>query len=64
MIVNQNLPTSTLLEVKINDKITDESGLTGTVADIQIQETDEYLLFLFKLTEGKLISVRKIKNIC
>ncbi|WP_316805613.1 hypothetical protein [Pedobacter nototheniae] len=64
MIVNSKLPTSTLLEVKVNDKINDEKGTSGTVKDILIQETDEYLLFLFTLSDGQLITVKKVKNIC
>ncbi|MCZ4243570.1 hypothetical protein [Pedobacter punctiformis] len=64
MIVSANLPTSALLEVKVKDKISDEKGTSGVVKAIQIQETDEYLLFLFALADDKIISVRKIKNIC
>nr|WP_199156393.1 hypothetical protein [Pedobacter sp. ASV2] len=64
MIVSQHLPTSTLLDVKINDKISDEKGTAGKVEHIQIEENDEYLLFLFQLINGEIISVKKVKNIC
>jgi len=63
MIVNNTLPTSTLLDVKIGDYLESEN-LSGEVSEIDIQETDEYLMFLFLLDNSKEIIVRKLKQIC
>lgn len=62
-IINDNLPTSTLLEIKIGEVITDGKGQSGTVKSIEISETDEFLMFLFRL-EGSHIIVRKLKQVC
>lgn len=64
IIVNNQLPTSTLLEIKISNEITDDNGIFGVVEDIDIQETDEYLQFFFKLDSGAQIAVRKLKQVC
>jgi len=44
--VHDSLPTSTLLEVKVGEVITDGKGQSGTVISIEISETDEFLMFL------------------
>jgi len=62
-IVNDHLPTSTLLEIKAGEVITDGKGQSGTVKSIEISETDEFLMFLFQL-EGSHIIVRKLKQVC
>jgi len=62
-IINDNLPTSTLLEIKIGEVITDGKGQSGTVKSIEISETDEFLMFLF-LIEGSHIIIKKLKQVC
>lgn len=62
--VNKNLPTSTLLEIKVTDQIDNGEGKCGEVSVINIQETDEYLIFLFGLSNGSEIEIRKLKQIC
>ena len=61
--VNDNLPTSTLLELKVGDEITDENGQSGKIKTIEISETDEFLMFLFHL-ESKHIVIKKLKQVC
>lgn len=61
--VNDSLPTSTLLEIKAGEVITDGKGQSGTVKIIEISETDEFLMFLFQL-EGSHIIVKKLKQVC
>lgn len=62
--LNQNLPTSTLLDVKIGDHVNDGSSKSGVVDAINITESDEYLQFLFKLANDVEIEIRKLKQIC
>ena len=62
-IINDNLPTSTLLEIKIGEVITDGKGQSGIVKSIEISETDEFLMFLFRLETGYII-VKKLKQVC
>lgn len=62
-IINDNLPTSTLLELKVGDEITNGNDQSGTIKNIEISETDEFLMFLFQL-EGSHIIVKKLKQIC
>lgn len=62
-IINDNLPTSTLLEIKIGEVITDGKGQSGIVKSIEISETDEFLMFLFQL-ETSYIIVKKLKQVC
>ncbi len=63
IIVNDKLPTSTLLELKNGDAITNENNQSGVIDNIEITETDEFLMFRFMLTEGE-INVRKLKQVC
>ncbi|TCD28248.1 hypothetical protein EZ456_06050 [Pedobacter psychrodurus] len=62
-IINDNLPTSTLLELKVGDEITDGNNQSGTIKSIEISETDEFLMFLFQL-EGSHNIVKKLKQVC
>lgn len=62
-IISNDLPTSTLLELKVGDEITDGNTQSGTIKNIEISETDEFLMFLFQL-EGSHIIVKKLKQIC
>jgi hypothetical protein len=57
-------PTSDLLNIKINDLIINEYGISGQVKSIDIIDTDEFWLFTFLLESNELIEIRKIKNIC
>jgi hypothetical protein len=61
--VQDSLPTSTLLEIKVGEAITDGKGQSGTVTSIEISETDEFLMFLFQL-EGSHIIIKKLKQVC
>ncbi|MBB6235838.1 hypothetical protein HDC90_000438 [Pedobacter sp. AK013] len=61
--ISDNLPTSTLLELKVGDEITNEHDRFGTIKDIEISETDEFLMFLFQL-ETSYIIVKKLKQVC
>jgi len=63
IIVNDKLPTSTLLELKTGDLIATENNQSGAIEHIEISETDEFLMFCFLLTEGE-INVRKLKQVC
>ncbi|PWS28756.1 hypothetical protein DHW03_02630 [Pedobacter yonginense] len=62
--INQNIPTSTLLDVKVGDEVDNGAGKAGEVSKINITETDEYLQFLFGLNNGQEIEIRKLKQIC
>ncbi|MGM9475731.1 hypothetical protein ACS5PU_04840 [Pedobacter sp. GSP4] len=61
--VNNSLPTSTLLELKVGDMISNSNDLSGTIKSIEISETDEFLLFIFQL-ENNQIEVKKLKQVC
>ena len=62
--LNDNIPTSTLLEIKVGDTISDDSGLSGVVVNIAIQETDEFLMLIFGLQEGGEIKAKKLRQVC
>lgn len=62
--VNENTPTSDLLAIKTGTNLSDGHLITGFVSKINIIDTDEFWLFVFNLSNGKYIEVRKIKNIC
>ncbi|ARS39641.1 hypothetical protein CA265_08255 [Sphingobacteriaceae bacterium GW460-11-11-14-LB5] len=61
--INDNLPTSTLLELKVGDEITDGNTQSGTIKNIEISETDEFLMFIFQL-EKQHLTVKKLKQVC
>jgi hypothetical protein len=61
--VNDSLPTSTLLEIKVGEVITDGNSQSGSVKSIEISETDEFLMFLFQLEDNHII-VKKLKQVC
>ncbi len=61
--INDNLPTSTLLELKVGDEITDGNTQSGTIKNIEISETDEFLMFIFRLDKQHII-VKKLKQVC
>ncbi|KQM72645.1 hypothetical protein ASE74_22490 [Pedobacter sp. Leaf216] len=61
-IVSDSLPTSTLLDLKVGNEISDNQH-SGIIKSIKISETDEFLMFLFQL-EHKNIIVKKLKQIC
>ncbi|MDQ0639398.1 hypothetical protein QF042_002963 [Pedobacter sp. W3I1] len=61
--ISDNLPTSTLLELKVGDEITNGNDQSGTIKSIEISETDEYLMFLFQLENSPII-IKKLKQIC
>lgn len=62
--VNDNIPTSTLLDIKIGDEIIESSGLSGVVVNIAIKETDDYLQLIFGLQEGGEITAKKLRQVC
>jgi len=62
-IINDNLPTSALLDLKAGDEITNGNDRFGTIKNIEISETDEFLMFLFQLESSHII-VKKLKQIC
>lgn len=62
--VDENTPTSDLLEIKQNTLIADNTGTSGLVEKVEVANTDEFWLFTFYLADGKQIEIRKIKNIC
>jgi len=64
LLIDNNTPTSTLLEIKKNDLIEDEKGVYGTVEKVEINNDDAFWLFIFRLTDGSQIEIKKIKNIC
>jgi len=61
--VSDKLPTSTLLELKVGDEISAEHKQNGKIQNIEITETDEYLMFRFICAEDE-INVRKLKQVC
>lgn len=61
--VSDSLPTSTLLELKVGEEITDGNNLSGPIKSIEISETDEFLMFLFQV-ESSYIMVKKLKQVC
>lgn len=63
IIVNDQLPTTTLLELKVGDEITNENNLSGKISAIEISETDEFLMFLFQLENSQMI-IKKLKQVC
>jgi len=63
IFVSDKLPTSTLLELKVGDLISNNQDLSGTIQKIEIGETDEFLMFRFVLADGE-IEVRKLKQVC
>jgi len=63
MMVSDKMPTSALLEIKTGDQISKDS-IQGTVTRIEIQETDEFLQFIFSLEGTQQIVVRKLKQVC
>ena len=62
-MVSDKMPTSALLEIKTGDQISKDS-IQGTVTRIEIQETDEFLQFIFSLEGTQQIVVRKLKQVC
>ncbi|RNL53401.1 hypothetical protein [Pedobacter jejuensis] len=64
MLIDNETPTSDLLEVKLNDFISDKFGNEGVVNKISINDSDEFWLFIFSLSNNKSIEITKIKNIC
>ncbi len=64
ILINDNLPTSTLLEIKVGDTIVDDKGLSGIVVNIAIQETDDFLMLIFGLQEGGQIITKKLRQVC
>ncbi|WP_156131526.1 hypothetical protein [Pedobacter kyungheensis] len=63
IFVHDKLPTSTLLELKVGDAISNNHDLSGNIEKIEISETDEFLMFRFVLPAGEII-VRKLKQVC
>lgn len=61
---NQDTPTSTLLSLKIGDSAEFDNGISGILEDILIQETDQYLAFIFTLTTGEEIQIKKMRQVC
>ncbi|NII82604.1 MULTISPECIES: hypothetical protein [unclassified Pedobacter] len=61
--INDKLPTSTLLDLKVGDEITNGNDQSGKIKNIEISETDEFLLFLFQLENNKII-IKKLKQVC
>lgn len=64
ILINDNMPTSTLLEIKVGDTIVDDKGLSGIVVNIAIQETDDFLMLIFGLQEGGQIITKKLRQVC
>jgi len=62
IFVDEKMPTSTLLELKAGDAI-NNNHLAGVIKQIDITETDEFLMFRFVLAQGE-IEVRKLKLVC
>ena len=60
ILVNDNLPTSMLLDIKVGDTILNDKGLSGVVVNIAIQETDDFLMLIFGLQEGGQITTKKL----
>ncbi|WP_090762927.1 hypothetical protein [Pedobacter soli] len=63
IFVHDKLPTSTLLELKVGDLISNGHDISGHIEKIEISETDEFLMFRFVLPAGE-ITVRKLKQVC
>jgi hypothetical protein len=63
IIISDNLPTSTLLELKVGEEVTNGNDQFGTIKNIEISETDEFLMFIFQLEDSHII-VKKLKQIC
>lgn len=63
IIVNEEMPTSSLLDLKVGHEISDGST-NGKIAKIDIQETDNYLMFLFELNNKQKITVKKMRQVC
>jgi hypothetical protein len=64
IVVNDNLPTSMLLEIKVGDTIINDEGISGVVVNIAIQETDDFLMLIFGLQEGGQIMTKKLRQVC
>ena len=64
ILVNDNLPTSMLLDIKVSDTILNDKGLSGVVVNIAIQETDDFLMLIFGLQEGGQITTKKLRQVC
>ena len=64
ILINDNLPTSTLLEIKVGDTIVDDRGLSGIVVNIATQVTDDFLMLIFGLQEGGQIITKKLRQVC
>ncbi|QPH40410.1 hypothetical protein [Pedobacter endophyticus] len=63
VIVNEDTPTTSLLDLQAGHQIS--NGLiNGTISQIDIQETDSYLMFLFLLDNEQEITVKKIRQVC
>ncbi|WP_025143564.1 hypothetical protein [Pedobacter jeongneungensis] len=60
--LNDQLPTSTLLELKVGDDISN-GNQSGKIKNIEISETDEFLMFLFQLENNHII-IKKLKQVC
>jgi len=60
--VHDQLPTSTLLELKVGDDISN-GNQSGKIKNIAISETDEFLMFLFQLENSHII-IKKLKQVC
>lgn len=60
--VHDQLPTSMLLELKVGDDISNENQ-SGKIKNIEISETDEFLMFLFQLENSHII-IKKLKQVC
>ncbi|QNN44599.1 hypothetical protein [Pedobacter roseus] len=60
--VHDQLPTSTLLELKVGDDISN-GNQSGKIKNIEISETDEFLMFLFQLENSHII-IKKLKQVC
>ena len=63
MLLNDNVPTSVLLDVKPGDEIA-TTEISGRVQEIEIQETDDYLLFIFTLQSTKEVMIKKLRQVC
>lgn len=63
-LINDMVPTSTLLEIKVGDTINNDNGLSGVVVNIAIQETDDFLKLIFGLQEGGEIITKKLRQVC
>jgi len=63
IVVDENMPTTTLLDLQVGQIISD-GLINGTIAQIHIQETDSYLMFVFLLSNKQEITVRKIRQVC